>query len=59
MNRPWLEDAAKAEYFTSSCPLGRVATPEEVAGVALFLASGAASYLNGAVIPVDGGWTAR
>lgn len=59
MNRPWLEDSAKAAYLTSSCPLGRVATPEEVASVALFLASGLASYVNGAVIPVDGGWTTR
>ncbi len=58
MNAPWLQDPAKVRFFESSCPLGRVATAEEVAQVALFLASDAASYLNGAVIPVDGGWTA-
>ena len=36
-------------------PLGRLGTPEEVAQVALFLASGHASYVTGAIIPMDGG----
>lgn len=39
-------------------PARRSADPSEVAGVALFLASDAASYVNGQVIAVDGGWTA-
>ena len=40
-------------------PLDRFAEPKEVAAPAVFLASSAASYLTGATIAVDGGWTAR
>jgi NAD(P)-dependent dehydrogenase (short-subunit alcohol dehydrogenase family) len=36
-------------------PLGRLGTPEEVAQVALFLASDQASYVTGAIVPMDGG----
>jgi len=39
-------------------PLGRLAKPEEVAAVVLFLASEQASYVTGAIIPMDGGWLA-
>jgi NAD(P)-dependent dehydrogenase (short-subunit alcohol dehydrogenase family) len=35
-----------------------VALPEQIAGVALFLASDAASFINGAIVPVDAGWSA-
>jgi NAD(P)-dependent dehydrogenase (short-subunit alcohol dehydrogenase family) len=42
----------------SKTPLGRIGQPREVAYAALFLASDEASYITGAVLPVDGGWTA-
>ncbi|MFA5191346.1 MAG: SDR family NAD(P)-dependent oxidoreductase [Verrucomicrobiia bacterium] len=46
-----------AAYFFKRAPLGRFGTPEEVANLALFLASDESSYLNGAIIRADGGIT--
>jgi NAD(P)-dependent dehydrogenase (short-subunit alcohol dehydrogenase family) len=43
------------DAIVSTIPLGRAAAPEEIAEAIVFLASDRASYLNGAVVPVDGG----
>jgi NAD(P)-dependent dehydrogenase (short-subunit alcohol dehydrogenase family) len=40
-------------------PIGRVGQPEDVAKLALFLASEESSFMTGAIIPIDGGYTAQ
>ena len=43
------------DQIRGQCPLGRLGSPEDMAGVAIYLSSRAGAYLTGAVIPVDGG----
>ncbi|AOW93040.1 3-oxoacyl-ACP reductase [Rhodococcus sp. WMMA185] len=51
----FLDDPERRKAVESAVPLGRVGTPEDVAGTAIFLSSRAGAYLTGTVIPVDGG----
>jgi 3-oxoacyl-[acyl-carrier protein] reductase len=48
-------DDKRREEIAAQVPLGRFCTAEEIANVVTFLASEKASYITGAVIPVDGG----
>ena len=50
---------AEAERVASAIPLGRIASPGDVAATVAFLASDAAAYLTGVSIPVDGGYLAK
>jgi len=50
-----LAEAELLKRQEAKIPLGRLGTPEEVARVALFLASDQASYVTGAIVPMDGG----
>lgn len=51
-----MEKVGVSFHFNARLPMGRFGQPDEVARVILFLASDLASYVNGAVIPVDGGF---
>jgi len=51
------EAAEMKKAMAGQVPMGRIGKPEEVASVALFLASEDSSFITGAEIPVDGGWT--
>ena len=53
-----LSDPAVREAFARDVPQRRIAHTDEIQGLALLLASPAASFINGAVIPIDGGATA-
>jgi NAD(P)-dependent dehydrogenase (short-subunit alcohol dehydrogenase family) len=52
------EDPNRLAGFMTRTPLGRVGQPEELIGPVIFLASAMASYVNGAILPVDGGFLA-
>lgn len=53
------EDAERSEALLARLPAGRFGEPEDLKGATVFLASEAASYVHGTVVPVDGGWLGR
>jgi meso-butanediol dehydrogenase / (S,S)-butanediol dehydrogenase / diacetyl reductase len=53
-----LTDAQLAEMAERIVPNGRLAQPDEIGRVVVFLCTDAASYMTGALVPVDGGWSA-
>ena len=59
---PWDEVVEKDPEFTAAMaeqsPMNRLGLAHEIAGPAVFLASDAASYMTGADLKIDGGWTA-
>jgi len=59
LNAKAREDPAYMANFTDRIPLGRIDTPEDIAGPAVFLASDMARYITGVTLPADGGYLAR
>ncbi len=59
MNRQLLDDPEKYAAFVAKLPVGRWGELHEIKGLLLFLASEASSFVTGAAIPIDGGWTAQ
>ena len=57
LNPPTLAELEELAHRT--IPMKRLAEPEEIANVVVFLVSDAASYITGAIVPVDAGYTAR
>ena len=58
MFEPLTHDPAQVEARLEKVPMGRLGTPEEIASVILFLASDESSFITGAELAVDGGYTA-
>jgi 2-deoxy-D-gluconate 3-dehydrogenase len=52
-------DPVRNQQILDRIPAGRWGEPSDLGGAAVFLASAASDYVNGAIIPVDGGWLAR
>jgi 2-deoxy-D-gluconate 3-dehydrogenase len=58
MNEPLIQDKHFVEWSSNRIPFHRMGKPEEIVGAAIYLASDSASFVNGAVVMVDGGFTA-
>lgn len=59
MNRPLMDDPERYQAFISLIPLGRWGELDEIGGIVVFLAGDNASFITGAGITIDGGWTVR
>ncbi|WP_136032652.1 SDR family oxidoreductase [Microbacterium sp. PF5] len=59
MNEALLDDGVRRNQILERIPAGRWGNPDDLAGAVVFLASDAAAYVHGVVLPVDGGWLAR
>lgn len=56
---PLRADTARAPAILDRIPAGRWGEPADLMGAVVFLASAASDYMNGAIVPVDGGWLTR
>ncbi|OGG57237.1 MAG: 2-deoxy-D-gluconate 3-dehydrogenase [Candidatus Handelsmanbacteria bacterium RIFCSPLOWO2_12_FULL_64_10] len=59
INAALMKDPAAYQAFVAKVPMGRWGKPEELAGPVVFLASDASSFMTGATLFIDGGWTAQ
>ncbi len=59
MERQGENIAQETERYEAMIPMGRLGHLEEIGAAVVWLCSDAAAYVNGAIVPVDGGWSAR
>jgi 2-deoxy-D-gluconate 3-dehydrogenase len=59
MNEALINNPTRNQQILDRIPAGRWGLPKDMQGVAVFLASSASDYVNGVIIPVDGGWMGR
>ena len=59
MAGPLKNDPVRGPQILDRIPCGRWGKPDELAGLAIFLASDASNYMHGSIVPIDGGWLAR